>query len=223
MPKALMVYGGWDGHEPEATTRIFEQVLKDEGFEVRVEPDMDVYTDADYMRSIDLVVPTWTMGQISKEQSEGLCQAVFAGTNLGGWHGGMCGAFRGKIEYQLMAGRQFLNHPGGIIDYEVNIRDSQDPITRGLSDFAMHSEQYNMLTYPANEVLATTTLSGQHGNSEYLAGVIMPVVWKKMYGKGRVFYSALGHVATDFDVPECKEIQRRGLLWAAGCLDGAAV
>jgi len=223
MLQALMVYGGWDGHEPEQTTRIFEQVLEDEGFEVRVEDSMDVYTDADYMAAIDLVVPTWTMGEIAPEQSKGLCQAVFNGTNLGGWHGGMCDAFRGNIEYQLMTGGQFLNHPGGIIDYEVDIRDSEDPITRGLSDFAMHSEQYNMLVHPSNEVLATTTISGEHEGSDYLAGVIMPVVWKKRYGKGRVFYSALGHVAADFDVPEAKEIQRRGLLWAAGCLDGATV
>ena len=223
MPKALMVYGGWNGHEPEATTRIFEQVLTDEGFEVRVEDSMDVYTDADYMAAIDLVVPTWTMGQIEKEQRKGLCEAVFNGTNLGGWHGGMCDAFRGELDYQLMTGGQFLNHPGGIIDYVVNIIDHDDPITRGLADFAMHSEQYNMLVHPSNEVLATTTFSGEHGNSAYLTGMVMPVVWKKRYGAGRVFYSALGHVATDFDVPEAKEIQRRGLLWAAGCLDGAAV
>ncbi|MDA3962758.1 MAG: ThuA domain-containing protein [Planctomycetota bacterium] len=222
--KALMVYGGWDGHEPKQTTDIFEQVLKDEGFEVRVEDSMDVYTDQDYLHSVDLVVPTWTMGEISKEQSQALCQAVFEGhIALGGWHGGMCDAFRSNIEYQLMTGGQFLNHPGGIIDYEVNIIDSEDPITRGLSDFAMKSEQYNMLVHPSNQVLATTTFSGEHGNSEYLAGMIMPVVWKKQYGKGRVFYSALGHVATDFDVPECKEIQRRGLLWAAGCLEDAPV
>jgi type 1 glutamine amidotransferase len=46
----------------------------------------------------------------------------------------------------------------------------------------------------------------------------MPVVWKKLYGQGRVFYTSLGHVAADFDVPEARAIVQRGLLWAARAL-----
>ena len=44
---------------------------------------------------------------------------------------------------------------------------------------------------------------------------LLPAVWKKYYGKGRVFYSSLGHAAKDFDVPEMSEIMKRGMLWAA--------
>jgi hypothetical protein len=43
----------------------------------------------------------------------------------------------------------------------------------------------------------------------------MPVVWKKTWGQGRVFYSSLGHVAADFDVPEALTLITRGMLWAA--------
>jgi type 1 glutamine amidotransferase len=42
----------------------------------------------------------------------------------------------------------------------------------------------------------------------------MPVVWKRHYGKGRVFYSSLGHQAKEFDVPQMKTIFRRGAAWA---------
>ena len=75
------------------------------------------------------------------------------------------------------------------------------------------SEQYYMHVDPSNEVLATTTFSGEH--APWIAGVVMPVVWKRKHGEGRVFYSSLGHVASEFDVPEMRTIVKRGLLWAA--------
>ena len=113
-----------------------------------------------------------------------------------------------------MVGGQWVAHPDGIIDYTVNIVDHDDPITAGLSDFQMHSEQYYLHVDPNNEVLVTTTLEGRE-SAPWINGTVMPVVWKRMWGEGKVFYSSLGHVAVDFDVPEAKEIQRRGMLWAA--------
>ena len=97
----------------------------------------------------------------------------------------------------------------------VNIvkKKKDDPIVKGIKDFKMKSEQYYMHTDPGNEVLATTTFTGEH--AEWINGTVMPVIWKRRYGKGRVFYTSLGHVAKDFDVPELKEIVRRGMLWAA--------
>ena len=154
------------------------------------------------------------MGNITGEQAGGLVKAVRSGVGFAGWHGGMGDAFRDNTEYQFMVGGQWVAHPGGIIDYEVNIIDHEDPITAGLSDFKMNSEQYYMHVDPSNEVLATTTFSGAH--APWIKGCVMPVVWKRMYGEGRVFYSSLGHVAADFDVPEVQEIMKRGMLWAAG-------
>ena len=127
----------------------------------------------------------------------------------------MCDAFRNNTEYQFMTGGQWVAHPGGIVDYTVNIVDREDPITRGLRDFQMKSEQYYMHTDPGNKVLATTTFSGEHGGCHWIKGTVMPVVWTRMWGNGRVFYTSLGHVAKDFAVPEATEILRRGMLWAA--------
>jgi len=213
MRKALMVWGGWDGHEPKQCVDVFAPFLQENGFEVRVSDSLDVYLEKDYIESLSLIVPVWTMGTITNEQEKGLLSAVASGVGIGGWHGGMGDSFRNNVDYQFMVGGQWVVHPGGVIDYEVNITNHTDPITKGLSDFKMHSEQYYLHVDPSNEVLATTTF---HGNVyPWLKGVVMPVVWKRPYGKARVFYSSCGHVAADFDVPEAREIVNRGLLWAA--------
>jgi len=213
MKQALMVWGGWAGHEPFQCVQLFAPMLEQAGFEVTISDSLDAYLDADKMRTYDLVAQVVTMSTITREQEKGLLDAIAAGTGFAGWHGGMCDAFRNSTDYQFMTGGQWVAHPGNIIDYRVNITDRSDPIMAGLDDFNMHSEQYYMHVDPSNQVLATTTFSGEH--CPWIDGVVMPVVWKRRWGAGRVFYSSLGHVAADFNVPEACEITRRGFLWAA--------
>ena len=209
--KALVTWGGWDGHEPEQCATIANDLLKKEGFETVFTDSLDCYIDEALMESLDLIVPCWTMTDIEGKQANGLLQTVKKGCGIAGWHGGMGDSFRMNTEYQYMVGGQWVSHPGGIIDYEVNIT-SDDPIVAGLSDFKMHSEQYYMHTDPGNEVIATATFTGEH--DAWIDGTVMPAVWKRLYGTGRVFYSSLGHVASDFEVPEVAEIMKRGMLWA---------
>lgn len=211
--KALFVWGGWEGHEPKQCVDIFAPWLKDQGFDVEISNTLDSYLDAEKMRSLDLIVQVFTMANITPQQEKGLEDAVKSGVGMAGWHGGMADAFRSNVEYEFMVGGQWVAHPGGVIDYEVNVTNHDDPITKGLADFKMHSEQYYMQVDPQNDVLATTTFSGQY--APWIKGSVMPVVWKKLYGSGRVFYTSLGHVAKDFDVPQAREIVKRGLLWAA--------
>ena len=213
--RALMVWGGWEGHEPKQCVEIFAPFLREQGYDVKIADSLDVYCDLSLMKELSLIVPVWTMGTITKEQLAGLMDAVHAGTGLAGWHGGMADSFRNACDYQFMVGGQWVSHPGNIIDYTVNITNHDDPITKGIADFKMHSEQYYMHVDPSNEVLATTTFSGNEGNVPWIAGTVMPVVWKRRWGNGRIFYSSLGHVAADFDVPEAREIVHRGMLWAS--------
>jgi len=215
MRKVLFVPGGWEGHEPEKCVEIFAGIMRREGFSVEIAGSLDVFLDLSAIKSLDLIVPVWTMGEIAEPQEAGLLEAVKSGVGIAGWHGGMADAFRNNTEYQFMVGGQWVAHPGGIVDYQVRIVDRQDPVTAGLSDFKMHSEQYYMHVDPSNRVLAATTFSGD-GGYDWVKGCVMPVVWKRRYGLGRVFYTSLGHVAADFDVPEAREIVRRGMLWAAG-------
>ncbi len=213
MASALIVAGGWEGHEPGKCAARFAAVLRGDGFDVEVAETLDVYLDAAKLRALDLIVPLWTMGTITPEQEAGLLEAVRGGVGVAGWHGGMADAFRNNPNYQFMVGGQWVAHPGDVIDYVVNVVAPDDPITAGLRDFAMHSEQYYMHVDPSNEVLATTTFSGEH--VPWIEGNVVPVVWKRQWGEGRVFYCSLGHVAKDFDVPEAKEMVKRGMLWAS--------
>ena len=162
---------------------------------------------------MSLIVPIYTMSKIEKEELDSLTRAVRGGVGLAGYHGGMADAFREAVEYQFMVGGQWVAHPGNIIDYKVDITRPDDPIVAGLSSFEHRSEQYYMHVDPANEVLATTTFSGEH--APWTKGVVMPVVWKKRFGEGRVFYSSLGHRAYELDVPEIRTLMTRGMLWAA--------
>jgi type 1 glutamine amidotransferase len=213
MKQALIVWGGWGGHEPKQCTDIVAPVLQAKGFAVEVSDTLDAYLDADKMQSLSLIVPVWTMGTITRDQERGLLAAVKGGVGIAGWHGGMGDSFRNNTEYQFMVGGQWVSHPDGVTDYEVNISDHEDEVTRGIPDFKMHSEQYYMHVDPSNQVLATTTFHSPL--VPWIEGVVMPVVWKRMWSQGRVFYSSLGHVAKDFDVPQAREIQTRGMLWAS--------
>ncbi|MBN1874351.1 MAG: ThuA domain-containing protein [Anaerolineae bacterium] len=211
--QAIFVWGGWDGHEPKQCVDIFAPYLESQGYHVEIHDTLDVYLDVDKLLGLDLIVPVWTMGTIKNEQEAGLLKAIESGVGIAGWHGGMGDSFRNNVQYQFMVGGQWVAHPGGVIDYEVHITKPDDPIVAGLNDFKMHSEQYYMHTDPSNEVLATTTFTGEH--AYWIEGVVMPVAWKRMYGQGRVFYASVGHVAKDFDVPEAREIVQRGMLWAS--------
>ena len=212
--KVLYVYGGWEGHEPAECRDIFVPWLQSEGAEVFLSDDLTCYDDSLLMATVDLIVQHVTMDEISGSQERALLKAVEGGVGLAGWHGGLGDSFRNNTEYQYMVGGQWVSHPGGIITYRVNIIDMEDPVTQGLEDFDMRSEQYYMHVDPNVNVLATTTFTGEH--DPWIEGAVMPVVWKKNYGEGRVFYSSLGHVAADFEVPEALEIMRRGIKWAAG-------
>jgi type 1 glutamine amidotransferase len=210
--KVLFVWGGWMGHEPDKCRDIIVPWMESEGAEVTVSDTLEVYITMDLQKDIDLIVQVWTMGTIEDSQEKALLEAVKSGVGLAGWHGGLGDSFRNNPEYQFMVGGQWVAHPGGVIDYRVNIADHEDPVTQGLSDFDMHSEQYYVHVDPNVKVLATTTFNGD--NAFWIDGAVVPVVWKKVYGKGRVFYSSLGHVADDYKVQEALEIQKRGIRWA---------
>jgi type 1 glutamine amidotransferase len=211
MREALIVWCGWAGHEPEQCAAVVGDMLRADGFQVRVETSTEAFADP-ALAGMSLIVPICTMAKIAKEEVANLTQAVLAGAGLGGFHGGMGDAFREAVDYQFMTGGQWVAHPGNIIDYRVNIVRG-DAITEGIDDFDYRSEQYYMHVDPSNEVLATTRFSGEH--APWIEGVVMPVAWKRRHGLGKVFYSSLGHVAKEFEVTPMRKLLLQGLRWAA--------
>ncbi len=209
---ALFVWGGWEGHEPRQCVERIAPLIEEAGLAVTVRDTLAAFDDAEALGRYSVIVPCWTMGELSPEQEQNLTQAVAGGVGLAGWHGGLGDAFRANTEYQFAVGGQFVAHPGNIIDYTVEIAQPDHPITRGLSDFSVKTEQYYLHVDPTLNVLATTRFGGEH--APWVEGCLMPVAWTKSYGQGRVFYCSIGHVAADLETPEVKEMIRRGILWA---------
>ncbi len=217
MKKALIFRGGWDGHNPIETSDIIAERLRAAGVAVDVHDTKGCLLDPDLKTKYNLIVPVWTMGTIENAEGKALLDAISSGVSCGGWHGGMGDAFRNNTEYQFMVGGQWVAHPGGIIDYTVQLV-KDDPITAGIAkSFPMHSEQYYMHVDPGNRVLATTTFNGDH--APWTIGTVMPVIWTRRYGAGKVFYSSLGHNLADFQkTPQVADIIVRGLLWSLDML-----
>jgi len=214
MKNALIVAGGWEGHEPQQCAELFAVELGKRDYHVEISNTLDAYLDTEKLAQLSLIVPMWMSAEMTDDQLKGLSDAVKSGVGLGGFHG-MCVSFQGNIEYQWMTGGEFLSHPGNIKPYRVDISNTAHEITRGLSDFEMNSEQYYMLTDPGNNVLVKTTFVSGLEDAPWVENTVMPVVWTKSWGQGRVFFSSLGHVAKDFDVREAREITVRGMLWAS--------
>ena len=221
--KVVYVWGGWKNHHPEKTVDLFVPWLRSEGAIVEVFNTLEVYADAAVMEQADLIIQQWTMGEMTKNESKGLQKAILNGTGMAGWHGGTGDSFRGNLNYQYMIGGQFVSHPGGKSEFTVKIIDRKDPITKGLKDFCVkNTEQYYMLMDPNVKVLATSKFTkasylkkGSKKSENVVTGSVVPVVWKKNFGKGRIFYNSLGHNIEDFDVPVLMEIHKRGIRWAA--------
>jgi uncharacterized protein len=218
---ALIVWGGWEGHEPEPVARLFEEILLAEAFEVEVSDTLDAFADEEAVRARSLLVPIVTMSAITPAQRDPVLRAVADGVGLAGCHGGMCDAFRTDTEWQFMTGAQWVAHPGGDgVRYTVRIdRQNPHPITDGIDDFEVVSEQYYLHVDPGNDVLAYTEFPHPGAPGPHDANPCrMPQVYTKRYGRGRVFYNALGHNRAVLEAPAPRELMRRGFRWAAGVL-----
>lgn len=205
MKRALIVYGGWEGHKPKETAHILADILRRRDFDVTLSDTLDAFKDLN-LNDFHLIVPNWSMGTITDEQLKPLLEAVKGGVGMAGLHGGMCDSFRNATEYQFMTGGQWVAHPGNDgVTYTVQIDGAPSPLTEGISDFQVKSEQYYMHVDPGNTVLATTRFGD----------IVMPVVWTKMWGAGRVYYCSLGHAPDIVQMPETTLLFERGAVWAA--------
>ncbi len=215
--KVLIIQGGWDGHEPQLTSKRFAGLMEKHGYSCKIIDNFDDCLDIDNLLNLDLIVACWTMGEIPEEARKNISTAVGKGVGLAGCHGGMCDSFRNDVEWQFMTGGQWVSHPGGDgIDYIVNINHGSSPITEGLSDFPVCSEHYYLHIDPSIEVLATTRFPIVNYYHISNKPVDMPIAWTKYWGNGRVFYNALGHHDDVFDKsPNAEVLMERGMLWAA--------
>lgn len=212
MKKAIIVWGGWQGHEPEQCAGIVAELLREDGFAVEVTGDLGIFASPQLAKA-DLLVPIITGETLEKPHASALVEAVRGGLGLGGHHGALATSFKESAAFRYVSGVTWVAHPGNIIDFRVGVTRQDDPVMEGIPDFDYHSEQYYLHYDPSVEILATTTFTGAYDPAA--RNVVMPVVFKRHFGAGRIFYSALGHVAAEFDHPYMPLILRRGLSWAA--------
>ena len=225
---ALVVRGGWDGHEPIETTDSVMPFLSAQGFDIRVEEGTAVYADEEVMSSVDLIVQVNTMNTIAPEELAGLTRAVIGGAGLAGWHGGIADSYRNSADYLQLIGGQFAHHAAvpqdertgeqadHYLDFTVNIVDDrrEHPIVAGLDDFDLHTEQYWVLSDAYNDVLATTEIVHRPFDAWHRPFTV-PVVWTRLWGAGRIFVCTAGHKLDVLNEPPVRTIVERGLLWAS--------
>jgi type 1 glutamine amidotransferase len=198
MTKALITWGGWDGHQPDKVAAFFAEELRAAGMQVEVTDSL-----------------VWTMSSIEPHRSENVAAAVAAGVGLAGCHGGMCDAFRADVLWQFMTGAQWVAHPGNDgVNYRVRMV-SDDPLVAGIADFDVATEQYYLHIDPAVRIHAVCDFPVADGPHAPNGPVAMPVVFSKLWGQGRVYYNALGHQAGVINHGPARVLMRRGLMWAA--------
>jgi type 1 glutamine amidotransferase len=168
------------------------------------------------------------MSSIEQPELEGLRAAVAAGTGFTGWHGGIADSFRASSDYLQLVGGSFATHPGkdpaarvgdetdNFLTHTVDITASgrEHPITAGLDDFELTTEQYWVLHDDYNDVLATTTQSVREWDP-WNRPITSPAIWTRNWGAGRIFVSTPGHRVEILQNPNVKTIIERGLLWAS--------
>lgn len=226
--KALVVRGGWDGHQPIEATNLFIPYLEANGYAVQVEDSPAIYADAETMAEIDLIVQCYTMGTIEKDALAGLRAAIEAGTGFAGWHGGIADSYRNSADYLQLVGGQFACHPGkapeerigeqsdNYVPYRINFNEAaaDHPITTGLEDFDLVTEQYWVLSDQYIDVLATTTQAVRPWD-QWTRPITSPAIWTRQWGQGKIFICTPGHRVEVLEDPNVKTIIERGLLWAS--------
>jgi type 1 glutamine amidotransferase len=208
-PRVLLLYGGWEGHQPEIFAEFAKAKLLSDA-DVTVSQDLDLLR-AGALDEYDLLVPIWTFGELDDDQVDSLLLAVQKGLGLVCWHGA-ASSFLNSRSHKFLLGGQFVGHPGGEhIPYTIRFAGN-DPLVEGLEDVKVVSEQYYLLIDPAVKVIASTSIDG--GEYKWLSGVEMPIAWKRQWGLGRVFYCAVGHTPDILENDSILTLLRRALEWA---------
>jgi uncharacterized protein len=203
--KTLLLVGG-SIHDWKGVGDVVERELDKSGrFAVtRVNDDLNALRPAE-IAPYKLIVFYWTLGKLTPEQKEGILGHIKAGAGLVTFHSG-ADSFRGDHQWHELVGGHFVTHPH-YRQYQVSITEVPSPITKGIDEYMTTDEQY-ILDYDKDNI---TVL----GNGVY-KGKLMPALWVKSYGKGRVFYNSGGHDVKAVEQPIFKKLFIRGCLWASG-------
>jgi len=197
-----LLYAGGEIHDAKGCGDALQEALDADGrFAVtRVDNDLDCLLRLD---PFDVLVFYHTIGTITDAQLAGLLRFVEGGKGTVGVHSA-ADSFRDCPAYRAFVGGHFLTHPR-YRPYQVSVTDVPHPITEGIEEFQVTDEQYITSYDPRVTILATALYKG----------VAYPVLWVKPWGKGRLFYNALGHDPAACRADAFRTLLTRGAAWAA--------
>lgn len=214
--KALIIYGGWEGHSPEETSLYMSDLLATEGYQVLRVNDLSILNDLTALREFDLIIMHWTRGDLEVSQYTNIQQVVSEGTGLAGIHGGLTSAFQNNKKWLWLTGGCFVSHPGGLgQEYKVNITDTNHVITSNISDFSVKTEQYYVLVDPAVHILATSSFEIENHPNYVNCPIKIPISWTKYWGKGKVFFQSIGHDLEVLKLKSVSDLTIQGFKWAS--------
>ena len=136
-------------------------------------------------------------------------------------------AFFSWPEFGEMLGGRFDEHPWGIADGTVVVDDPAFPAMRGLPRTrVVHDELYQIKDFSREKIRVLAHLDASKLDLTkplvHRKDGDFPVAWAKTYGKGRVFYSILGHADENWDDPAMAKMYFEAIRWALGLAEGNA-
>jgi type 1 glutamine amidotransferase len=198
---ALIVWGGWEGHDPQRVAEMLAPQLEAGGYRVQVEPGVEALAEMD-LAAFDVIVPVWSFGIQAPAALHAVLAAVTRGVGLAAFHGGI--DWFADREYARMIGGHFVFHPPSN-RYTVVVEDRSHAAVQGIDDFVVETEQYYFHLDPGNHVLTST----------YFDDLRMPNTWVRTYGQGRVFYCSLAHTLDVLQQEPVLRLLLQGIRWAA--------
>ncbi|MGF2118633.1 ThuA domain-containing protein [Enterococcus casseliflavus] len=215
MKQALIIYGGWEGHVPKETSQFYQTLLESEGYQVTLASDFEPLYHKEELKRLDLLIMNWTRGELPDEPLQNVTQAVAEGLGLAGVHGGFASAFQASKGWLFLTGGCFLAHPGGLeTTYSIDLTTDHYITANTQSIPQLTTEQYYCLVDPAVTVLATSIFAAKDHPNAANQEVILPMMWIKKWGKGRVFFQSIGHSLKELEEPTIQTWTKRGFLWA---------
>ncbi|XOV81012.1 MAG: ThuA domain-containing protein [Aestuariibacter sp.] len=206
-PGLLLLYGGWEGHLPRKMAEIFRQRFSGQ-YDIKLHSSLD-YLLSPEIYEFDAIIPLWTQGELSPAQESAFSAAISYGLGLIAWHGS-ADAFRCNQQFKMMLGGTFISHPGDKVHYPVvPVTNPQISIV-DMPVFELESEQYYMHVDPSVNWVAETVFTS---SNRPWHKVRMPVSWTKMWGQGRVFYTAIGHDVESFEHDAALKLLGKGIEW----------
>jgi uncharacterized protein len=215
-PRAMVVVNGDDIHHDLITASlVFQQLGTEAGFATRRAAGTGRFADPrPETAESDVYLLYLSGGQFHTGQQQALADAVALGkglvaihcSNVMGWQdGGLDPAYRPFFE---LLGNRYLSHGPGHHEGRHTIEIvTGHPVTDGVSDFELFDEYYE---FELADDKVTVLAQRQRAD-----GVVIPVMYVRESGAGRVVYLALGHDMRAWGEPPFRQLVRQALTWAA--------